>query len=110
MKAADEDYVSTFGLQLVAGRNLFHSDTVKEFLVNELLAKKLNLSSPQELIGKTITFNGGMKAPIVGVIKDFHDQSFHTDINPVAFLRGRTIQSICGKDQHAKCKNNIGCA
>jgi putative ABC transport system permease protein len=84
MKAADEDYITTFGLQLVAGRNLFHSDTVKEFLVNELLAKKLNLASPQELIGKSLTFNGRMKAPIVGVIRDFHDQSFHADINPVA--------------------------
>ncbi|MEO8174578.1 MAG: FtsX-like permease family protein, partial [Sediminibacterium sp.] len=83
MKAADEDYVSTFGLQLVAGRNLFHSDTVKEFLVNEMLAKKLNLASPQELIGKTISFGDYTRVPIVGVIKDFHDQSFHADINPV---------------------------
>ena len=82
VKASDEDYISTFGLQLVAGRNLFHSDTAKEFLVNELMAEKLNLQSPQELIGKLMTVNG-FKAPIVGVIKNFHDQSFHQDITPL---------------------------
>jgi len=84
MKAGDENYISTFGLQLVAGRNIFPSDTVREFLVNETLVRKLQLKSPEEALGKKIYFQGGsMSAPITGVVKDFHDQSFHSDINPV---------------------------
>ncbi|MBA4058494.1 MAG: hypothetical protein C0490_27500, partial [Marivirga sp.] len=84
IKAADADYVSTFNLELVAGRNLLPSDTVKEMLVNEAMVRKLQLQSPEDAIGRLITANGGgMKAPIVGVIKDFHNKSFHEEISPV---------------------------
>lgn len=84
IKAGDENYVKTFGLTMVAGRNLFASDSAKEFLVNETFVKKLNLTSPQQVIGKELSINGDLKGPIVGVIKDFHDLSFHSDINAVA--------------------------
>ena len=83
-KSADENYLSMFDLELVAGRNIHASDTVKEFLVNETLIRKLNLGSPGDILGKKIAVNGGRKsAPVVGVIKDFHDQSFHRDIQPI---------------------------
>jgi putative ABC transport system permease protein len=82
IKAADDQYLPTFDLKLVAGRNMFPSDSVREFLVNETMIGKLGLSSPQDAIGKKIFFNGGtMSATIVGVLKDFHDQSFHEDIS-----------------------------
>ena len=84
IKAADADYISTFNLELVAGRNLVPSDTVKEMLVNEAMVRKLQLQSPEDAIGRMISANGGgMKAPIVGVLKDFHNKSFHEVISPV---------------------------
>jgi putative ABC transport system permease protein len=87
-KAGDADYLNTFGLKLVAGRNLFPSDSVREYVVNETLAKKLNLKSPEELIGKMITVYR-VKAPIVGVVKDFHDESLRGDIHPI-FISNNT--------------------
>jgi ABC-type antimicrobial peptide transport system permease subunit len=84
IKMADADYVSTFNLELVAGKDLSPSDTVREMLVNETLVRKLGLRSPDEIIGKIITADGGdMVAPVVGVLKDFHDKSFHEDISPI---------------------------
>lgn len=84
IKAADQDYLSTFDLPLVAGRNLAPSDSVREMLINETMVGKLNLKSPEDAIGKMIIANGGsMKAPIVGVVKDFHDKSFHAPISAV---------------------------
>jgi putative ABC transport system permease protein len=84
IKSADADYVSTFGLTLVAGRNLVPSDSVKEMLVNEALVKKLGLPSAEDALGRHIAANGGhMKGAIVGVVKDFHDKSFHEDISAV---------------------------
>jgi len=86
VKAGDEDYVKTFGLKIVAGRNLFASDSAKEFLVNETFVKKLNLTSPQQVIGKSLTVNGDITGLIVGVVKDFHDQSFYRDIDAVSIV------------------------
>ena len=86
-KFGDEHYLSTFGLQLVAGRNVFPSDTINEFLVNETFIKELNLTSPEEAIGKKIAINGReYKGTIVGVMKDFYNQSFHTKKDPVCLM------------------------
>jgi putative ABC transport system permease protein len=83
IKSADADYLSTFSLELAAGRNLTPSDTVREMLVNEALVHKLDLT-PEEALGRMISANGGaMNGPIVGVVKDFHDKSFHQEISAV---------------------------
>ncbi|GGI23533.1 ABC transporter permease [Pedobacter mendelii] len=81
-KNADEDYLKTFDLKLVAGRNLVKSDTTNEYMVNETLLKKLNIRNPNEAIGKMISM-GDMKAPIVGVIQDFKNKSLHETIDPI---------------------------
>jgi putative ABC transport system permease protein len=84
VKSADEQYLSTFSLQLAAGRNLFHSDTVRELLINETMVKKLGLTSPQEAIGQKISIAQKAFVSVVGVVKDFNDHSFHEDIGAVA--------------------------
>lgn len=81
-KLADEEYLNTFGLKLVAGRNFILKDSVQEVVVNEKLAQKLGLDSPNELIGKKMQM-GGFQADIVGVVADFHDQTFHQNISPL---------------------------
>lgn len=87
MKAADEEYIPLFGLTLVAGRNLAASDTVREFVVNETLAKNLNLTASDQLIGKMLSMNDGeLKGPIVGVVRDFHDRSFRETISAVCLM------------------------
>jgi ABC-type antimicrobial peptide transport system permease subunit len=81
-RGGDENYISTFGLKLIAGRNLTPSDTAREFIVNETFVSKLN-TTPEDIVGKNIRVNRDWTGPVVGVVKDFHDQSLHSDINPV---------------------------
>ncbi|MDN3600647.1 ABC transporter permease [Mucilaginibacter myungsuensis] len=86
MKSADDQYISTFNIKLVAGRNVFAADTVREFLVNETVARKLGIQ-PKDLIGKKIAVNGGtIKGPVVGVVKDFYNHSFHSEIAPICIM------------------------
>jgi predicted permease len=79
----DSGYFNTFRLQLAAGRLPFPSDTVREVVVNETLIKKLGLRSKEEIIGKTLGFDKGVSYPVVGVVKDFNDNSLHDAINPL---------------------------
>jgi putative ABC transport system permease protein len=82
LKAGDDQYASTFGLQILAGRNLNPSDTIREYLLNETALQKLGIASIQDAVGKTATING-YKGTIVGVVKDFHNRSFHAAIDPI---------------------------
>lgn len=87
MKKADNHYISTFGLTLLAGTNLPASDTLVSCLVNETFLKKLAVKSPEEAIGQTLTF-GGKKVPIVGVLRDFRNLSVHEAIDPIVIFNG----------------------
>jgi predicted permease len=80
-KYADADYVPTFDLQIVEGRNLQASDTLREYLVNEAVVQKLGLASNADIIGKKISM-GRSAFPVVGVVRNFHNQSLHENIQP----------------------------
>ncbi len=104
-KDADEQYVPTFGLTLLAGRNIVHSDTTREFVVNETALKALNLKSPQEAIGQMLyTSRGRRNGPIVGVMKDFHNDSFRQGIPPIC------IRSDVGSYQVCAVRMNLNTA
>ena len=84
VKMGDKDYLNTFDLQLLAGRNFYEKDSIDEVLVNETFAKKLGIQSLDELLGKPVSISGRyIQANVVGVIADFHDQDFHENINPI---------------------------
>ena len=82
-KSADNDYVPTYKLPLVAGRNLEPSDTMREFLVNEMLVKNLGITNPQKALNKEIKFSDKVKGNIVGVMKDFNTRSFRDGLAPM---------------------------
>ena len=84
-KPADDQYIPTFNLKLVAGRNMYASDTINQYIVNETVVKKLGLQSPRQIISKNITVDG-ITAPVVGVVKDFYNNSFHNAIAPVVLF------------------------
>lgn len=92
VKFADNDYVSTYKLQLVAGRNLEPSGWTKEFLVNESFVKSLGLKKPQDILNKEVSIMGGLiKCPVVGVLKDFNDRSLRDNLAPLLIATNSTM-------------------
>ena len=67
----------------MAGRSLQPSDTVREFLLNQTAVKRLGVS-PEDVIGKRMQIGlNSSEGIIVGVVKDFHNKSFHETIDPI---------------------------
>ena len=79
---ADEHYIPLYGIRLLAGRNLFPGDTLKEVVINESLSRALGFRSPDEAIGKQI-YTSNKYVPIVGVVADFHKYSYRAPIQPL---------------------------
>jgi putative ABC transport system permease protein len=81
-KVGDEHFIPLYQLRLVAGRNYLKSDSLRELVINETYAKALGFKKPADALNKLISFQD--KAyPVVGVVADFHEQSFHEKIGPV---------------------------
>jgi predicted permease len=92
VKFADNDYVPTYKLQLVAGRNLQPSGPTTEFLVNESFVKNLGIKKPEDILNKQISIMGGLiKCPVVGVLKDFNDRSLRQSLSPLLIATNQTM-------------------
>lgn len=86
---ADHDFVETLGLEVAEGRafdknRLTDSSAV---MINETAAELLGLSG--DPIGKRIGISRNRTNPVIGVIKDYHFKSLHTEITPLVYFIGR---------------------
>lgn len=84
----DYDYLKTLGISLVSGRDFSRDyvsdmahDTTGNFLVNEEVAKIMDVGDP---VGKNFRFMG-LNGKIIGVMKDFHFKGADQPIEPLAF-------------------------
>jgi putative ABC transport system permease protein len=86
LEICEPDYLPLYGLHIIAGRNLYPSDTIREVLINETCARELGFVHPEQALGKLVTTGfGGKGGPIVGIVQDFHSESLHKAIQPFFF-------------------------
>ena len=81
----DEHYIDLFDIKLLAGSQLsryVEGDTLYKYVVNESMMKKMNILNPYEAIGKTVSVSR-YRGEIIGVVKDFHQSSLHSEITPL---------------------------
>ena len=81
----DANYMNAFDIELVGGRER-KNDTVKEVVINESALKTLGFNTAEEAINEKLILNPDT-VKIVGVMKDFHQNSLHNPIEPLV-LRG----------------------
>jgi putative ABC transport system permease protein len=90
-------FIETYGFEMLQGRAFqkeFSTD-YDTWILNETAVKQLGLTDP---VGKTVD---GQK--IIGVVKDFHFHSFHTEIPPLNIeLIDKYIQQIAVRIQAGK--------
>jgi putative ABC transport system permease protein len=90
----DYDYMTLYGIKLIAGRRFskdFGSDE-HSVLFNEKGFEQLGLNKPADAVGKKIDF-WGQQYTIIGVTENFHQQSLREAFEPLIF---RLIPDIRG--------------
>ena len=92
-KSVDPQYLETFDIKLLAGRNLREEDKAVDSLpgyniiLNEQAVKVFGYGSPEEAIGQ-VQIQGEKKATIVGVVEDFNNVSLQEEIHPCFLYYG----------------------
>jgi putative ABC transport system permease protein len=92
LSAIDDNYISTLGFKILAGRSFsrdFKADSAS-LILNETAVRKFGLQ-PGEAIGKQISYDfQGMSGTmnIVGVVADFHFEGLQEKVKPFAFTTG----------------------
>lgn len=88
MLILDEGYLDAFNLKLIAGRGFsedYGSDSYK-LVLNESAVHTLGFSSAEEALGQRLlveTVDEPMQ--IIGVVKNYHQQSLNKDYTPILF-------------------------
>ncbi len=89
VKTVDTDYNKFYGLELLAGKWYSKSnaqDTSFNIVVNKAFVNKIGLKEANDAIDTYIKIFGSNQARIIGVVDDFHINSFQHTITPVVFM------------------------
>jgi putative ABC transport system permease protein len=90
----DTDFVRLFGLRLLAGYNFNgRSDDRNAVILNEEASKTLHFAGPGDAVGKFLRWNGRL-IRIIGVVNNFHQESFHKSIEPIVLYTSAFDQGI----------------
>jgi putative ABC transport system permease protein len=79
----DYDYFETFDMKMAHGRSFskdFPTDR-KNYIINEAALKLTGFRDP---VGKMFSMNQN-EGELIGVVKEFHGTSLHSDIRPIVF-------------------------
>lgn len=105
MYRVDYDYFPSLSIEFSQGRNFsreFPSDTASAIIVNEAMLKRFNWTNP---IGKKFNQIGDSINifHVVGVVKNFHQQSLYNPIEPLAFFPNlNNGQAVVKIDENVK--------
>jgi putative ABC transport system permease protein len=90
-----QNYINFFNINLVCGRNFFEDEIDKSadrnniskvVLINQSAVKDFGFSTPSEALGAVIYQDNFKTGKVIGVIKDYHQQSLDKKIQPTIFV------------------------
>ncbi len=96
--SVDFDYFETLGMEIVRGRSFSeeYATDQQNYVLNETAARITELESP---VGKQFSVWED-EGQIIGIVRDFHSQSLHSEIGPVVF----TLSQRHGSHQYVFVK------
>jgi putative ABC transport system permease protein len=83
----DYFFLPAYDLKLLAGRNFSedHATDNQSVVINEAALKTLGFSAAADIIGKRIICGLQGERTVIGVVRNFHQESLKADYNPIVF-------------------------
>jgi putative ABC transport system permease protein len=79
----DSNFIGLFNMKLLAGHNFINeSENQNAVIINKEAMKVLKFQNAVDAVDQLIRWNGRL-IKIIGVINDFHQESFHKTIEPI---------------------------
>ena len=106
--SVDSGFLTTYGIELVAGENFREGmktelarDTIMPgyYILNEAAVEAYGFEDANEIIGRKMRY-GPTEGQIVGVMKDFHFESLHSEIVPMILLYRENYRVMSLKIKH----------
>lgn len=109
---ADYDFVTTMGMHVVLGRDFSRdvaSDSIYAVLVNEAMVKRMAWKNP---LGKKFIFNQGPDNPpiekrVVGVVKDYHQNSLYDVIEPLMIILNKNQNYVFVRTREGDVRQSL---
>jgi putative ABC transport system permease protein len=94
---ADYGFVNSLGLEILEGRDFsseFSTDRLESVILNQAAVTALRLEKPvgTKLFIPGEAYKNGVT--VIGVVRDFHVQSFHNKINPILIFINPEMYSV----------------
>ena len=84
--SADENYIETMGLELIAGRNFpdnMSTENEKFVIASEMTVEHFQLGTAQEALGTTLILNDSTMVEIIGIIKNYQYVAVFLNLKPM---------------------------
>ncbi|MGC3944921.1 MAG: ABC transporter permease [Chryseolinea sp.] len=111
--SANYDFVGALGMKIVQGRDFSRevaSDTTYAVLVNEAMVKRMGWKNP---LGKKFVFGGNgpdgqrIEKQVVGVVKDYHQNSLYDVIEPLLIVLGNQHNYVFVRTREGDVRNSL---
>jgi putative ABC transport system permease protein len=91
--AGNEDYITFYGMKLVAGRNMLPGDSTGELLITETCAWALGFADVNKAIGQEVVVGPNEAYPVVGVVANFYEAAFDRASMPIIIKHDPDIET-----------------
>lgn len=88
MNGVTENFISFFGLKLLAGRNFKHDEPGNSIIISRVAAERMGFKDPSDIIGAKLMAKSGsgfkyVETEVIGVIEDYRATPFfdYSNIN-----------------------------
>jgi len=83
----DNNFIPFYQMRLVAGGDVDEGENMVPVLINESYARTLGFKDPTQACGKQLLYReNGLWYTISGIVKDYHQVSFHETIRPLIII------------------------